>query len=85
MKFLSLLFLFVVCASTAESGIFDDARVPELSTTLEIIVLFLSEELVVTSSSFLVDVLSHCYSQTRHCSASQTGPCLPSIRAERCS
>ena len=38
-----------------------------------------------TSSSFLVDVLLRCYPYARDCSASQTGPCLPSIRAERCS
>ena len=44
MKFLSSLFLFGVCASTADPGVVDGSLNPELSIALEIIALFLSKE-----------------------------------------
>ena len=69
MEFLSLLFLFGVCASTSDSGVVDGFLNPELTIALEIMVLFPSEDYVVTSSSFLVDVRLRCYPQA--------DPCLP--------
>ena len=74
MKFRSLLFLFVVCASTAESGVFDDSLMPEMSNTLEIVALFPSEDSILMFPSFLIEVLLRCYPHARNCSASQADP-----------